>query len=92
MFQYYSAIVCYILKCFTIIHKIFYGISQCFQNCFVKFGTSVAFKCLDGFECWAVGDPQFWQDLRLAQIRTIALNLLMQYSTKLTGPRHQAIH
>ena len=22
-------------------------------------------KCLNGFECWAVGDPQFWQDLRL---------------------------
>ena len=45
-------------------HFISQNLSQYFTLCLEMFGTSVAFKCLNGFDCWAVGDPQFWQDLR----------------------------
>ena len=52
---------------YVLFYKLFAVLPWCFWSCLLKLGTSVTFKCLNGFECWAVGNPQFWHDLRLGR-------------------------
>ena len=60
MFHYYSTIMCYCLKCFTLNHKIFHSVSRWFRNCSGKLGS-----CLQLFEWfWVLSS---WKSAILAR-------------------------
>ena len=52
-------------------------------------------ESMNGLECWAVGDPQFWQDLRLGTDPEQCIELIetvLEADGTALGPRDQAIH